>query len=102
MEARLKQLEDQVDSASVVQPESQIWSSLRGVIKDVRRCLSRCELLYQLPEIKVLVKRFQRSLEVNAILHEKWVGPGAGKRTPAEGAAEQDQEDVSNHPSEGQ
>jgi hypothetical protein len=102
MEARLKQLEEQLDSASVVMPESQIFSSLRAVIKDVRRCLSRCELLYQLPEIKMFIKRFQRSLEVNAILHEKWIGPGAGKRTPAEGAAEQDQEDVSNHPSEGQ
>lgn len=80
MESRLKQLEEQLDSASVVMPESHIFGSLKAVIKDVRRCLSRCELLYQLPEIKMFVKRFQRSLEVNAILHEKWIGPGAGKR----------------------
>jgi transcription elongation GreA/GreB family factor len=92
MEARLKQLEEQLDTASVVMPESEIFSSLKAVIKDVRRCLSRCELLYQLPEIKAFVKRFQRSLEVNAILHEKWVGPGAGKRSPApeEMTADQD------------
>jgi len=42
------------------------------------------------------VKRFQRSLEVNAILHEKWVGPGAGKRPPAEESSAQDQDRVSN------
>lgn len=92
MEARLKQLEEQLDTASVVMPESEIFSSLKAVIKDVRRCLSRCELLYQLPEIRAFVKRFQRSLEVNAILHEKWIGPGAGKRSPPpeESVAEQD------------
>lgn len=80
MEARLTQLEEQLDSASVVAPESQIFSSLKAVIKDVRRCLSRCELLYQLPEIKMFVKRFQRSLEVNAILHKKWLGPEGSRR----------------------
>jgi len=81
MEARLTQLEEQLDSASVVMPESQIFSSLKAVIKDVRRCLSRCELLYQLPEIKMFVKRFQRSLEVNAILHKKWLGPEGARKT---------------------
>merc|ERR1719161_1444067 len=35
MEARLKQLEEQLDSASVVMPESQIFGSLKAVIKDV-------------------------------------------------------------------
>lgn len=89
MEARLKQLEEHIDSASVVSPESQIFSSLKSVIKDVRRCLSRCELLYQLPEIKAFVKRFQRSLEVNAILHEKWLGPAAPKRQHEELSLEQ-------------
>jgi hypothetical protein len=83
MEVRLAQLEDQLDSASVVMPDSQIFSGLKGVVKDVRRCLSRCELLYQLPEVKVFVKRFQRSLQVNAILHDKWLGPSEpGRRQP--------------------
>jgi len=90
MEVRLKQLEEQLDSASVVQPESQIFTSLKAVIKDVRRCLSRCELLYQLPEIKMFVKRFQRSLEVNAILHEKWIGPGG--RAPSRGQEDESQQ----------
>jgi len=89
MEARLKQLEEQIDSASVVMPESEIFGSLKAVIKDVRRCLSRCELLYQLPEIKAFVKRFQRSLEVNAILHEKWKGP-EGDRRPQTSQVERD------------
>jgi len=82
MNARLTQLEDQLESASVVMPESQIFSSLKNVIKDVRRCLARSELLFQLPEIKMFVKRFQKAMEVNAILHEKWIGPGAGRRKP--------------------
>lgn len=80
VESRLQQLEEQLDKASVVAPESEIFGALKGVIKDVRRCLSRSELLFQLPEIKMFIKRFQKSLEVNAILHEKWIGPGAGRR----------------------
>eukprot|EP00927_Polykrikos_kofoidii_P031488 TRINITY_DN27063_c0_g1_i1.p1 TRINITY_DN27063_c0_g1~~TRINITY_DN27063_c0_g1_i1.p1 ORF type:complete len:1150 (-),score=212.39 TRINITY_DN27063_c0_g1_i1:192-3599(-) len=77
LEHRLLQLEDQLDKASIMQPESEVFSGLKGVVKDVRQCLQRCELLFQLPEIKHYVKKFRRSLEVNAILHERWLGPQA-------------------------
>merc|ERR1712110_43156 len=77
MESRLQQLEDQLDGANVVQPESEIVQSMKGVIRDVKRCLQRSELLFQLPEVKLFVKRFRRSLEMNAVLHERWLGPDA-------------------------
>merc|ERR1712187_54144 len=77
IESRLNQLEEQLDSASGLPPESEILSGMKMVVKDVRRCLQRCELLFQLPEIKMFVKRFRRSLEMNAVLHERWLGPDA-------------------------
>merc|ERR1712232_800177 len=80
MESRLQQLEDQLDGANVVQPESEIVQSMKGVIRDVKRCLQRSELLFQLPEVKLFVKRFRRSLEINAVLHERWLGPEGMKK----------------------
>jgi hypothetical protein len=77
MENRLQHLQDQLDSASIVQPDSEIVQSMKGVIREVKRCLQRSELLFQLPEIKLFVKRFRRSLELNAIMHERWLGPEA-------------------------
>merc|ERR1712107_358983 len=40
------------------------------------------ELLFQLPEVKLFVKRFRRSLEMNAVLHERWLGPEGMKKPP--------------------
>jgi len=88
MESRLDSLEEQIDQAAS-DSEGQVFAGLKHVMKDVRRCLSRCELVFQLPEIKVFIKRFQRSLALNAILHEKWIGPGAGKRSPPDGTDDQ-------------
>lgn len=84
IEARLNQLEDQLDSAGggAGATESDVFQGLKGVVKDVKRCLQRCELLFQLPEIKSFVKRFRRALEMNAILHERWLGPAARRRKP--------------------
>lgn len=84
METRLQQLEDQLDGASILQPESEIIKSMKAVCKDTRRCLQRCELIFQLPEIKLFVKRFRKSLEVNAILHERWLGPDAVRKKSEE------------------
>eukprot|EP00747_Dinoflagellata_sp_TGD_P123012 gnl/TRDRNA2_/TRDRNA2_173727_c11_seq15.p1 gnl/TRDRNA2_/TRDRNA2_173727_c11~~gnl/TRDRNA2_/TRDRNA2_173727_c11_seq15.p1 ORF type:complete len:627 (-),score=157.07 gnl/TRDRNA2_/TRDRNA2_173727_c11_seq15:205-2085(-) len=78
---RINALEEQLDKASVIMPQSEVITSLKAVTGDVRRCLQRCELLFQLPEVKAFVKRFQKSLAVNAVLHERWLGPGAGKRS---------------------
>lgn len=58
---------------------SALLSGLGVIIKDVRLCLQRCELMYQLPEIRLFVKRFMRSLQVSAVLNQRWLGPGAGK-----------------------
>merc|ERR1712032_1014168 len=80
MESRLDSLEEQIDQAASGS-NGEVFAGLKHVMKDVRRCLSRCELVFQLPEIKSFIKRFQRSLELNAILNEKWLGPGAGKRS---------------------
>merc|ERR1740129_966758 len=88
MEDRLNQLQEQLEQASIAAPESEIFTGMKGVVKDVRSCLSRCELLVQLPEIKAFIKRFQRSLELNAILQAKWLGPkqpdGGGKEDGAD------------------
>eukprot|EP00929_Paragymnodinium_shiwhaense_P119668 TRINITY_DN91554_c0_g1_i1.p1 TRINITY_DN91554_c0_g1~~TRINITY_DN91554_c0_g1_i1.p1 ORF type:complete len:1023 (+),score=383.02 TRINITY_DN91554_c0_g1_i1:164-3232(+) len=79
IETRLEQLEDQLNDQlenMTQQPEgSEMLSGMKLVIKDVRTCLRRCELLFQLPEIKQFVNKFRRSLEVNAVLHERWLGP---------------------------
>jgi len=82
VESRLQQLEDQLDGANAMQPESEIVQSMKGVIRDVKRCLQRSELLFQLPEVKLFIKRFRRSLEMNAVLHERWLGPEGMKKPP--------------------
>ncbi|CAK8992530.1 unnamed protein product [Durusdinium trenchii] len=50
-------------------------SILNEIVQDVRLCLKRCELILQLPEIKAFIKKFQSSLQVNAVLHDSWLGP---------------------------
>eukprot|EP00913_Durusdinium_trenchii_P009815 g9216.t1 len=50
-------------------------SILNEISQDVRLCLKRCELILQLPEIKAFIKKFQSSLQVNAVLHDSWLGP---------------------------
>jgi len=75
METRMQQLEEQLDAASAAQPEINVVDHLKVLMKDVRRCLQRCELLYELPEIKAFVNKFRRSLEMNAVLHDRWLGP---------------------------
>jgi len=91
LENRLEQqyLASQVTGSSEVQDskepsrpataDSEIVQGLKFIVQDVRKCLKRCELLIQLPEIRMFMRRFQRSLEVNAILHEKWIGPEASR-----------------------
>jgi len=75
---RLNQLEEQLDAASEnPAAQSDMFGGLKVVVKDVRKCLQRCELLFQLPEIKAFVKNFRKSLQMNAILHERWMGPDA-------------------------
>lgn len=81
IENRLHQLEDQLDKNSTG-ANNEVWQSFRAIIEDVRNCLQRCELLIQLPEIRCYVKRFQRSLELNAILHERWLGPDLNRNFP--------------------
>lgn len=87
VEERLAQLEEQLEGGSVLS-ESQVAEGFRAVVGDVRRCLKRCELLSQLPEIKLFIKRFRMSLAVNAILSEGWVGPGKAKAASPEVAPE--------------
>lgn len=48
---------------------------LNSIVQDVRLCLKRCELILQLPEIKTFIRKFQSSLQVNAVLHDRWLGP---------------------------
>lgn len=50
-------------------------SMLNSIVQDVRLCLKRCELILQLPEIKTFIRKFQSSLQVNAVLHDRWLGP---------------------------
>lgn len=77
IENRLKAFQEQLE----LRPQRHdVSGGLAGLVKDVRRCLKRCELIFQLPEIKVYIKRFQSSLEVNAVLQDKWLGPSARAR----------------------
>ena len=75
MDEKLAYLRDQVQAMAPEQAEL-----LSGIVKDVKYCLKRCELLFQLPEIKGYIKRFQASLHVNAVLQDRWLGPGARTR----------------------
>ena len=75
MDEKLKFLRDHVLAAAPEQAEL-----LSGIVKDVKYCLKRCELLFQLPEIKAYIKSFQASLHVNAMLQDRWLGPGARTR----------------------
>jgi len=68
--------------------EQEFVQGLKFIVQDVRKCLKRCELLVQLPEIRMFMRRFQRSLEVNAMLHEKWVGPDGARSPRAEDEAQ--------------
>ena len=72
---KLTFLGDHVQAATPEQAEL-----LSGIVKDVKYCLKRCELLFQLPEIKGFIKRFQASLHVNAVLQDRWLGPGGRSR----------------------
>jgi len=101
LENRLQNLEEALDQATHQSVESEVFNGLKAVMKDVRQCLQRCELLYQLPEIRVMVKRFERSLQVNAILHERWLGPGAGRAQPGNSAVDALLERPSSHTSDG-
>jgi len=76
--------DDSKEEANPVGAEQDFVQGLKFIVQDVRKCLKRCELLVQLPEIRVFMRRFQRSLEVNAILHEKWVGPDGARSPKAE------------------
>lgn len=81
IESRLKELEEQLEFS--IQKDAQpdvALSSVKLIIQDVRFCLQRCELLSQLPEIRLYMKRFQRSLAVNAVIHKRWLGPGTGDK----------------------
>eukprot|EP00931_Biecheleriopsis_adriatica_P041339 TRINITY_DN23641_c0_g1_i1.p1 TRINITY_DN23641_c0_g1~~TRINITY_DN23641_c0_g1_i1.p1 ORF type:complete len:721 (+),score=193.18 TRINITY_DN23641_c0_g1_i1:250-2163(+) len=72
MEAKLAKLKEQLESDN---PD--LTETLGAVVQDIRYCLKRCELLFQLPEIKQYIKRFQASLQVNAVLQDRWLGPSA-------------------------
>ena len=72
---KLTFLGDHVHAAAPEQAEL-----LSGIVKDVKYCLKRCELLFQLPEVKGFIKRFQESLHVNAVLQDRWLGPGGRSR----------------------
>ncbi|CAE8624862.1 unnamed protein product, partial [Polarella glacialis] len=77
IEQRLNELQEQLENDSKGET---VMEGLSAVVKDVRQCLARCELLFQLPEIKLYIKRFRTSLEVNAVLQDKWMGPSARGR----------------------
>lgn len=95
IETRLQQLEEQLEGSGTGTAHQdiriEIVHSVKSIIKDVRFCLQRCELLSQLPEIQAFLRNFQRSLAVNAILHKKWLGPhaagGLGASGPLEGGS---------------
>jgi len=69
LEERLSMLEEM----HPLHPEQS--AMLNSIVQDVRLCLKRCELILQLPEIKAFIRKFQSSLQVNAVLHDRWLGP---------------------------
>eukprot|EP00930_Biecheleria_cincta_P035689 TRINITY_DN24526_c0_g1_i1.p1 TRINITY_DN24526_c0_g1~~TRINITY_DN24526_c0_g1_i1.p1 ORF type:complete len:709 (+),score=159.70 TRINITY_DN24526_c0_g1_i1:112-2238(+) len=87
MEDTLKRLEAHIQS-----DDPEIASTLNAVVTDVRYCLKRCELLFQLPEIKVYIKRFQASLQVNAVLQDRWLGPAGREKKMFEDIGEAPEE----------
>lgn len=80
IETRLSKLETELEHASgdSHSGNTELVHGLRSVVKDVRCCLQRCELLIQLPQIREFVKQFQRSVEANGVLHQRWLGPDPG------------------------
>eukprot|EP00403_Amphidinium_massartii_P040684 CAMPEP_0178434330 /NCGR_PEP_ID=MMETSP0689_2-20121128/33369_1 /TAXON_ID=160604 /ORGANISM="Amphidinium massartii, Strain CS-259" /LENGTH=1185 /DNA_ID=CAMNT_0020056393 /DNA_START=32 /DNA_END=3586 /DNA_ORIENTATION=- len=81
IEQRLNSLEDNLEQASLKRSDpgpEDVFQMMRALVSHVRQCLRRCELLFQLPEIRSFVKRFHKSLAVNAVLQEKWLGPPQG------------------------
>mmetsp|Transcript_53907 Transcript_53907/g.174138 ORF Transcript_53907/g.174138 Transcript_53907/m.174138 type:complete len:963 (-) Transcript_53907:68-2956(-) len=91
VESRLHQLEGFLEE-STQQHElpPQVAEGMKKMCEDVGFCLQRCQLIGQLPEIQLYIKRFQRSLAMNAILHSHWVPPpeklSDGKLSSALGA----------------
>lgn len=83
LQSRLENLESAFESfegaiakvdQSAGQSDQQLLASFRTVVNDVRRCIQRCELLEKLPEIRVMVKRYERSLAIHAVLSDRWKG----------------------------
>jgi len=76
VESRVRQLEESLEETLAQEqlPEA-IGRSLRSICEDVGFCLQRCQLFGQLPEMQAAIKRFERSLAINAILHAKWQSP---------------------------
>jgi len=80
LEQRLGGLERELERGQAGTQDVQ--GDMKAVVNDVRFCVQRCELLLQLPLIRDAVKHFQRSVEANAILHDRWQVAGSGKRSP--------------------
>jgi len=79
LEQRLGGLERELERGQAGTQDVQ--GDMKAVVNDVRFCVQRCELLLQLPLIRDAVKHFQRSVEANAILHDRWQVAGSGKRS---------------------
>jgi len=86
-EQRMGELEEALEQACDQSAQREVFAGLRAVMQDVRRCMQRCELLYQLPDIRNMIKNFEHSLQVNAILQQRWLGPGAGRAGAPHGSA---------------
>lgn len=81
---KLQELVEQSGDHGSVCPPEVLMSGLRAVVKDVRQCLQQCDLIFQLPEIRTYVRRFQQSLQLNAMVQKKWTGPPAGPKSEDE------------------
>lgn len=81
MEDTLKRLEAEIQTdRAAAADDPGIAETLNALVNDVRYCLKRCELLFQLPQVKAYIKSFQASLQVNAVLQDRWLGPAAREK----------------------